>query len=57
MTVKLELEYVMAKVTASKAVARFMAANKRMSDRNKIWQDPEQRRVKHMKLVITRTKA
>lgn len=55
--VKLGLDYVIIKGTASKAVARFKAVNKRMTDRNRIWQDPQQRKVKYMNLVITRIKA
>lgn len=54
--VKLGLDYVIAKVTASKALSKSKAANKRMSDRNRIWQLPEQRRVKCAKLVIIRIK-
>lgn len=50
------LDYVIAKLTTSILAARFKAANKRMSDRKRIRQDPEQRKVKCMKLVITRIK-
>lgn len=55
--VRLGLDYVIATVTASKALSRSKAANKRMSDRDRTWQHPEQRRVKYTKLVIIRIKA